>query len=499
MAGEVDPGSHARQPAVGAPPSRRQTATVAACFAAAAFTGVALTTARLLTPDAYLDLYAGRWIAAHGLPRHDPFTVEGHGRAWIDQQWLAHLVYYRMWQLGGYPLVGALSALLVAIAVGMAAWLIVRRTDSPGITLAVLIPAYLLMLTHTQIWAESFAIPLFTLLVALIYDDQRQPDTRTRVLLAIPLIALWANLHGTVLMGAAIAAAYGMWGLVTGRSRWRCLTLVLLSPLAAVATPYGADIGGYYRSVLGNAAIRQNVNIWGPWSPHSFFSIHFAATALLAAAAVVWAVRRGYRPDTVPAALAAGAFLAGVYAIRYQVWFAIPVAIVAAEALAFTSGGAPTLFGQTTRRAAGAVPLAAAAISAVVLAGTSIGTFQRVVPAATVTAVSHTMRHTPCARVLADYAVAPALLWQHPELAGRIGFDTRFEIYPQSRIVGWFRFNDGAPGWDAATAGYDLLAISSSRHPQLAARIRSAQDWRVSQSDGQGLVASRPSFRARCE
>jgi hypothetical protein len=170
---------------------------VAAGLAAAAFTGVALTTARLLTPDAYLDLYAGRWIAAHGLPGHDPFTVEGHGRAWIDQQWLAHLLYYRMWQLGGYPLVGALSALLVAIAVGVAAWLIARRTGSPGITLAVLIPAYLLMLTHTQIWAESFAMPLFAMLVALIYDDQRQPDTRTRLLLAIPLLAVWANLHGT--------------------------------------------------------------------------------------------------------------------------------------------------------------------------------------------------------------------------------------------------------------------------------------------------------------
>ncbi len=424
--------------------------------------------------------------------------MEGQGRVWIDQQWLSHLIFYRMWQLGGYALVGALSALLVATAVGVAAWLMVRRTGSPGITVAMLIPAYLLMLTHTQIWAESFAIPLFALLVALIYDDQRQPDTRTRLLLAIPLLAVWANLHGTVLMGAAIAAAYGMWGLVTGRSRWRCVALVLLTPIAAVATPYGTDIGAYYRSVLGNSAIRQNVDIWGRWSPDSFFSIHFAATALLAATAVVWAMRRGHRPNPVPAALAAGTVVAGVYAIRYQVWFAIPGAIVAAEALAFTSGGARTLFGQTTRRAAGAVPLVAAAISAAVLASTSNGTFQRVVPAATVTAVSQTMRHTPCARVMADYAVAPALLWQHPELAGRVGFDTRFEIYRQSRVVGWFRFNDGAPGWDAATGGYDLLAISSSRHPQLAARIRAAPDWRVGRSDAQGLVASRTRSRAGC-
>lgn len=466
--------------------------------AAAAFAGVALTTARLLTPDAYLDLYAGRWIADHGLPRHDPFTAEGHGRAWVDQQWLAHLIYYRMWQLGGYALVGALSALLVATAVGVAAWLIVRRTGSPGITLAVLVPAYLLMLTHTQIWAESFAVPLFALLVALIYDDQGRTDTRTRLLLAIPLLAVWANLHGTVLMGAAIAAAYGMWGLVTGRSGWRCLALVLLSPLAAVATPYGADLGAYYRSVLGNTAIRQNVDIWGPWSPDSFFSIHFGATAVLAATAVVWAIRRGHRLSAVPAALAAGTLAAGVYAIRYQVWFAIPVAIAAAEALAFTSGGARTLFGQTTRRAAGAVPLATAAISAVVLAGTSNATFQRAVPTATVTAVSQTMRRAPCARVMADYSVSPALLWQHPELAGRVGFDTRFEIYRQTELVGWFRFNGGAPGWDVATRGYELLAISSSRHPELAARIRAALDWRVDLSDAQGLVVSRPMSRAGC-
>jgi hypothetical protein len=99
---------------------------------------------------------------------------------------------------------------------------------------------------------------------------------------------------------------------------------------------------------------------------------------------------------------------------------------------------------------------------------------------------------------MADYAVAPALLWQHPDLAGRVGFDTRFEIYQQSRLVGWFRFNDGAPGWDTATSGYDLLAISSSRHPELAARIGAAPDWRVGRSDAQGLVASRPRSPAGC-
>ena len=473
---------------------------MAACFAAAAFTGVALTTARLLTPDAYLDLYAGRWIAAHGLPRHDPFTVEGHGRAWIDQQWLAHLVYYRMWQLGGYPLVGALSALLVAIAVGMAAWLIVRRTDSPGITLAVLIPAYLLMLTHTQIWAESFAIPLFTLLVALIYDDQRQPDTRTRVLLAIPLIALWANLHGTVLMGAAIAAAYGMWGLVTGRSP-------MAMPRPGPAEPAcrrGDPVWRGHRRVLPLGARERRDpperQYLGPVVAAQLLQHPFRGDGVAGSGSG----RLGGAPRppagySLPAALAAEAFLAGVYAIRYQVWFAIPAAIVAAEALAFTSGGARTLFGQTTRRVAGAVPL----VGGGHLRGRARGHLERDLPArrSDGDGDSHLPDHAGTRPAPASWPTTRSRL----PCSGSIrnsragsGSTPGSRSIPQSRLVGWFRFNDGAPGWDAATSGYDLLAISSSRHPELAARIRAALDWRVDRSDAQGLLASRTRSPAGC-
>ena len=203
----------------------------------------------------------------------------------------------------------------------------------------------------------------------------------------------------------------------------------MLSPLAAVATPYGADIGAYYRSVLGNTAIRQNVNIWGPWSPHSFFSIHFAATALLAATAVVWAMRRGHRPNAVPAALAAGTLVAGVYAIRYQVWFAIPGSD--------RRSGGPRLHVRRRTHVIRADNAASgrrrAARGGGHLRGRARGHLDRHVPARRSgrdgdSRLSDHAAHTLHPR-LADYAVAPALLWQHPELAGRVGFDTRFEIY----------------------------------------------------------------------
>src|ERR1700722_10653094 len=41
--------------------------------------------------DGYMTLYAGRWIASHGIPHQEVFTTAAQGRPWIDQQWLAEL------------------------------------------------------------------------------------------------------------------------------------------------------------------------------------------------------------------------------------------------------------------------------------------------------------------------------------------------------------------------------------------------------------------------
>src|SRR5258708_38322815 len=63
---------------------------------------------RYLFADSYYDLYAGRYIARHGIPHHNVITVAAHGGPWIDQQWLAHVIYYGAWAAGRYPAVAFL-------------------------------------------------------------------------------------------------------------------------------------------------------------------------------------------------------------------------------------------------------------------------------------------------------------------------------------------------------------------------------------------------------
>src|SRR5688572_26980309 len=47
-----------------------------------------------LFQDTWMVILGGREVVEHGLPSHDTLTIWTQGREWIDQQWLAQLVFY---------------------------------------------------------------------------------------------------------------------------------------------------------------------------------------------------------------------------------------------------------------------------------------------------------------------------------------------------------------------------------------------------------------------
>ena len=86
---------------------------------------------RHLYSDSFYDLYSGRYILRHGIPHWNVVTVMSHGAPWIDQQWLAQVLYYGAWAADGYPAVAVLSALLVTSGFAVLALLMLRRGVPP--------------------------------------------------------------------------------------------------------------------------------------------------------------------------------------------------------------------------------------------------------------------------------------------------------------------------------------------------------------------------------
>ena len=165
--------------------------------------------------DTWMTLVAGREIVDHGLPHVDNLTIYGAGRTWTNQQWLAHLVLYGSERLGGFGLLTFVSGLSVMLAYAIA--LVAVRTRG-GTTRATLMVFMVVMFAAPWTWtvrAQVLALPLFAAVVALAVDAR--DGLRRRSWLAIPILVVWGNIHGSAFLGALIVSAVGVLELVRRR------------------------------------------------------------------------------------------------------------------------------------------------------------------------------------------------------------------------------------------------------------------------------------------
>ena len=224
---------------------------------------VVLTTIRFgtFTGDTFTMLVGGREVSNHGIPTVDHLTIAGNGRLWIDQQWLAQWFFFRIWASGGNIAIALVAAALTASAfAGLAAILLSRGAHPRRATKWTLL-AFAAALPNTAVRAQAFAYLLFIALLWLVLRDASRRHSRAWLCLALPLLVLWANLHGSVLVGIALLVAYCVWEAVTHLRAERRVTyvysLVALAACASpLATPYGLRILSYYRAVLANPELK---------------------------------------------------------------------------------------------------------------------------------------------------------------------------------------------------------------------------------------------------
>jgi len=424
-----------------------------------------------LNADGWLALVAGRFITRHGIPHHDTLTVWGHGQAWVDQQWLAQLGFYGLYVVGGLALVvvahAALTggAYLAAIAAGR------RLGGSPRAVLFTL-PAcfWLLIFGSWQARTQSFAYLPFVAALYLLAADARRPSTR--VYLVLPLLALWGNLHGSVVLGAALVVVRG----VTRRSA----PLVVLPPLALLASPYGLDLVDYYRRTLLNPAFGAMVNEWQAPTIGITTAPFFA---LVVAAAWLLGRHRRVLTGFDQLALLATA-LAGLTAGRNIVWFALAT-LVLVPALLTAALGPESDRPRHVLRLNAALAAAALVVLGALVARTvtrPASDFERSFPAGAAAVAARSD-----GRVLANVKYADWLLWREPGLAGRIAYDARLELLSRRQILRIYDF--GLPfgsSWRSTTAGYDVLVLDRSEDRYAIRGLRAA-GARVAYS-GAGLV-----------
>jgi hypothetical protein len=462
--------------------------------------GVNLLFSRYLFGDSYLDLAAGRYIAAHGIPHREVFTLEGVGRPWIDQQWLAHWLYYQVWRTGGYALLAVFSSTLVVTGfVGLAALMTKRGVPPQRVVLWTAL-AYVACMGNTVIRAQSFAYPLLVFLLWTILADAQHRRFSWSFLLVLPALVLWSNLHGTVALGIVLACGYaGFRGLLLAVRRDSSaavpyILVAALAPLTLFANPYGFRIVDYYRALVGNSVVRQYVIEWSRPSIANVFSWAFLVLVLIVAGVVVYAFAKRARPDPVLLGMTVALLALALQGVRYQAWFALGGALLAGETLAGVRDEPPELSQRMRRLGAAAVAIFATAAIGIVVQ-TPGSRFETLSPDGAIAATAGYVASHPTARVLADDDSSTALLWKEPILIGRVAFDARFEQFPQQRLRRWFVFFlTNEPTWKGATDGYDVILATRRSHPGLVRRLHRLRAWTPVYEDRKGAVFVRTAY-----
>ena len=260
----------------------------------------------LVVGDTWLTLMAGREIVDHGLPRTEEITILGQGATWTDQQWLAQLVFYGAHELAGLKAVVVLDILLILLALSLAAGAARSLGASSRSTFLIGLLAVLAGPWGWTIRAQSAALPLFAGVLWLLLDGYRN-GIRRRTLLVLPLLVLWANLHGSVVLGAGLTVLLTLTVLLSARRTTLRpapgaapgsvpgfsqapppllpLGLLFLAPLCVLATPYGWDIVAYYELMLVDAPFAEILREW-QWSKPSGTTALFWLLAPVAVALV---------------------------------------------------------------------------------------------------------------------------------------------------------------------------------------------------------------------
>lgn len=402
-----------------------------------------------ISQDTWLALVAGRSIAAHGIPSHDYLTQLAYGVRWTDQQWLVQLVMYELVRVGGIQLLSIFYVLLTGCVFGgvMAA---ARALGAEDLHVLMLLPpgAFFFLTTAVAVRGQGFAYPLFVLCLWLLArelprrraGDGWKAPPRWQAYCVFPVLVLWSNLHGSVTLAVLITMIFGF-TLAVGAARQggaralrgvRPWSFVVLAPLTLLATPYGFRILHYYRTTLGNHEFSHLVTEWEPVYRYPILAIPLFALFVVSVW-LIWRARRRMPLFDVLVLLVLA--LAATDAVRNITWFGLAAMILlpAAVSAAHPEREAPL------RRSNLNLGLALSMLVLTVLVLATVAAqpaswFEREFPSSAVPIVSAFAQSHPDSEIFADVRYADWLIWKNPKLAGRVAYDTSFELLSRSDL-----------------------------------------------------------------
>jgi hypothetical protein len=222
----------------------------------------------LIDPDTMWQITVGQWILDHrAVPETDVYSFTMRGQPWISTQWLAQVMFAKAYAVAGWSGPVVISAAAIAATFAIFAKFLSRRL-SESTTLVFVAGALALSVPHLLARPHVLAMPIMVAWVGglIAAADRRHAPS----FWLLPLMLLWANLHGGFVFGLVLVAPIAL-DAVLGADEQARKSLVLhwagfgtAALIAACCTPYGWNSLLASQKILGLGGALPLIMEWRP-------------------------------------------------------------------------------------------------------------------------------------------------------------------------------------------------------------------------------------------
>lgn len=196
----------------------------------------------LIDGDTYWHLTAGQWMLDHlAVPHADPFSATMPGTPWVAHEWLSEVLMTLAYQAAGWSGLQLLCSATLALTLAVIARYLARWQDQPAALVSCVV-AFAAILPSLLARPHLIALaPLVAWCVGLLRAREQR---RIPAWPLLPLMTLWANLHGSFVLGLALAGVLALEAVAAAPGRrvpeaLRWGVFLAAATAATMLTPYG--------------------------------------------------------------------------------------------------------------------------------------------------------------------------------------------------------------------------------------------------------------------
>jgi len=234
-------------------------------------------------PDTYWHIKAGQWILHNGaVPHADPFSYTFAGAPWVAHEWLSEALMALAYGLGAWNGVVIFFGIVTALTFWLLASRLSLHLKQPASLIAFLLAAACIapsLLARPHL----LSLPILVLWLGGLLAAREKGAAPPAWLL--PLMALWANLHGSFAFGLALVPPIALETLMEAQAtRGRLARAWGLFLAAAIGmsllTPNGWHGLLFPLQLVGVKHI-SNISEWAPLDFHTLQPLELALMATL--------------------------------------------------------------------------------------------------------------------------------------------------------------------------------------------------------------------------